>query len=251
LKSTVFFATLAFSSLLALDASARGRSCTPRSDVFGYHTCSPFGSGWTTEFAGPFVLELHFEDAFINADRHTIHNSYGLKPNVVDFSYPGKLIGHSLSDWTVGFGAAGYFVPWAYAGLSFAIGGGEDRLPVVVGSSPSTLSAASGFGVAVEATAFSGLRLPLGYLSLRTETLLGVHSHDFSQRVIDSTGRRQSVDDSFDAGLVEQRAYLDVWARPWMTVSIFTGLNFIDLKDRFVGLTTGFHLLNYEGAFLP
>jgi hypothetical protein len=231
--------------LIAGDASARG--CREVSDVVGLERCRIFGGRWAREATLPLVFELTHGLVFIDPKRRTIEGNFG-KGRSGSFSYPGGLVGHDLSAWVEGMRLSYAFQPWIYAGLEMALGPGIVTLPAVRTSTGPTYRASGLDAMAMRGGLVTGLRLPLGFVSLRGEAFFGADALDISQ-----TATRQGVAQRgmvhLDSWRIEPRFAFDVWATPWMTLSAYGGFDTVHLGDHLGGLSVAFHGRNYDDGF--
>ncbi len=226
------------------------RGCREVSDVVGYEHCTRYGFGWAEEHSAPILLELSLGPTFLDTKNRTMSGSFG-KNQKGSFEYPGSRVGHGVSDRSLGLRIGAPFVPWAYAGFELGFGGGSNKLPATTTSEYSVSASTSGInGFAFHGGAYGGLRAPLGYLSIRVETLFGGHMIGTSQIARDAKGSSRSATVNVATWVIEPRVYADVWVAPWMTLSVFGGINAVHFADKTAGLSIGFHGRNYDGAFL-
>lgn len=248
----VAMAALALSMVVAFPSAAfaRGKSCHEVSDIVGFEHCTRYGNGWALERSAPFAFELTLGGDWLDTVPRTLQGSFG-KNQKGSFQYPGGLVGHSLGVGTLGMRFDGYFVPWAYAGIELDFGVGSNSLPRTSAGgysiAPSDGQVNSfGFGGGL----FGGLRVPLGYLSLRLESLFGGRAIMAGQAAQMPPAAPRDATVSLSAWSIEPRAFLDVWVEPWMTLSGFGGVNALHYQDHFGGVAIGFHGRSYDGAFL-
>src|SRR5262249_10330412 len=157
-------------------------------------------------------LELGGEYAELATRGRMLSGRFG-KGQPGSFEYPGELAPDHLAVALGQMRIAVAFLPWLYGGFGMAIRGGDNELPSVQTSdgyrvfrSPDGVNSwgFSGGGVA-------GLRAPLGYASVRVETLLGGRVISVSQAAMSRdypASRNASV--SLATWLVEPRVHLDL-----------------------------------------
>ncbi len=231
-------------------AFARGKSCTEVSDVVGYEHCRRYGVGWSEEKAAPVSLELSLGAFFLDPRHRTMSGGFG-KYAHGSFDYSGDLVGHSLAVGDLGIRMNVTFAPWAYAGWEIDVGGGSNSLPRTHAGgydlAPTEGGLNSfGFGGGL----FGGLRVPLGFVSLRLETLFGGRTILMGQEATNANGVPRSASVSLSQWTIEPRASFDIWVEPWLTLSPFGGVNALHYVDHFGGVAIGFHGKAYDGAFL-
>jgi hypothetical protein len=240
-------------ALLALspgEALARGKSCREVSDVVGYEHCRRYGAGWSEEKSAAISLELSLGAVFLDPRGRTMVGSFG-KRDPSSFRYRGDLVGHSLGVGNLGLRVGYAFTSWAYAGFDFELGMGQNSLPHAhdagfdVAPTSGTLNS---FGLG--GGLYGGLRVPIGFVSLRLETLFGGRAIMAGQTTTSEAMVRRGATVSLSTWTIEPRLWLDIWADPWLTLSGFGGLDALHPADRVGGVALGFHGDAYDGAFL-
>lgn len=225
------------------------KACVETSHVVGYSSCRRYGRGWTLESAVPFTFELTLGASFMDTSTRTMRGSFGKKSKDA-FAYPGSVIGHSLGVATLGTRFLFPFVSWFYAGFALELGAGGNTLPRT-NAGPYWISSTAGwvnsFGFA--GGAFAGVRVPLGYVAFRLETTIGGRAIWVSQRAAPLPKTPEPATVSIETGAIEPRAFVDLWAAPWLTTSGFVGFDALHPRDFLVGMSLGFHARSYDGGF--
>jgi hypothetical protein len=235
----------AFGAVLALPNVAWAKGCREVSDIVGYEKCHRFGDGWATERRPPIDLGLDLPYMTFDPNGTSFDASKG-KNDPAHFTYPGQSLGVKSID-TFGFGLkiTGYFLGPLYTGVTFGLTfGRNDYDTVTANGTPLSRSDSAVNTTGFYGGALLGVRLPLGRISLRFETLFGGTSLTIDQH--------SSVGDySSTAGhwMIEPRATVDVWIRPNVSLGAYGGINALDAGDRVLGLSLEYHVRSFDGAF--
>jgi hypothetical protein len=200
---------------------------------------------------GPAVLfEASLGAMFLDPRNRTLNGSFG-RYESSSFSYSGNLVGHALSVGTLGLRLETPFNEWLYAGIEADLGFGGTSLP---GSDMDGYSIEDTRGASLSlggaGLLFMGLRVPLGYVSMRFESAFGVRAIATRQTTVDPYGYERAAMVGLTVWSVEPHALFDIWLTPRVTLSGFGGINAFHYVDRFGGIALGFHGQKYDGGFL-
>lgn len=235
-------------AVLSLVTPARaGKSCVEQSEITGDKTCSRFGSGWTTEGTWPLVLYAGFFTSHVEPAGHRWSGTP--QKNASDsFGVAGSQMGIRTVDTAgIDFRFVGYATPFVYLGLDwgFAMGAVDSNVAPTEGytfrdpKGPDFLHARTSF--------VTGTRIPLGQVSLRLETLVGLDIVSMSVDVKKGTGDWTRGSISSVGLLIEPRLAADVWTGPWSTISLWAGKNLLIPADHTLGLTFAIHGRAFDG----
>ena len=234
---------VALACLVAVPRLAHARGCTEVSDIVGYEKCHRFGDGWAVERSVPLALALQLPYVTFDPSGYDFDANRGKKDPTLTF--PGSSLGAPIT--AMGFGARieGFYLGPLYTGVSFGMGFGHEHFaPVTVGGSTLSPSDELVNTTIVWGGALLGVRVPLGWVSLRLEALFGGTSLSISQH--SSLGDFTST---AGHGLIEPHVFFDVWTTPNMTLGAYAGANVFDTKERTAGLVLEWHGRAFDGQY--
>jgi hypothetical protein len=240
MKSRWRFAVAVAAVLLVVPWSetAFAKGCEEVSDVVGYERCSRFGETWRADRLPPLVMSLELEQLRFDPRGRTF--DVGKDQRTVG-SFGGNALGASSLQT---FGAAvridGYVWGPLYLGVRMSFGLGRNDVRDVAPDGGISGGSRSPLVSSFSTDGIVGVRVPLGRVSLRLESLGG------------GTVVAFGVDQghaSAKAWTIEPRAVVDVWATPIITMSVYGGANLLDPNDRSMGLLLGLHSRSFDGAF--
>lgn len=238
----VVLASLTFVSV----ASAKSE-CIERSDVTGDKVCSRYGSGWSVERTFPIAIGVGLWSGHVVPAGRTWSGSIG-KENPSRFGVHGSAIGmRAMNDVGFDFRLHAFASRSIYLGVDWAF---------AMGAAQTTLASTAGWELrdrptldwvhARLATVVGG-RIPLGRLSLRVETLVGVQVVALSVEGRKDGGEWTQGSLTSFALLLEPRVAVDLWTNPWSTVSVWAGQSFVHPAERSMGVSFALHGRSFDG----
>ena len=90
----------------------------------------------------------------------------------------------------------------------------------------------------------TGVRVPLGRVSIRAELVAGLHGATLS-----ATTGGKAIEADAAAGLIEPRVGAELWFSPWWSVEGFVGINALDRSEQVFGVGLGGHLQAFDGRY--
>ncbi len=233
---------MATAALVAPSAAA-GKSCVETSDVIGEQKCSRYGHGWSSEGSLPLTLELGLRRTTFGLPGRDFSARF-TKKGPVAYGFDGGSAGAEVNTYGFSLRSVGMLGTFAYIGYEQAfVFGHLDGTPFEAGGR----SVVAGSGLNAVAASFGvpiGFRLPLGKVSLRGETFLGLTVLGLTQ---DVGGKRANA--SWVGGAIESRGYLDFWLANDTTLSLMVGHDLLRRNDRISGLVLTYHGRAYDGRY--
>ncbi len=234
-------------AMVAVPGRAAARGCSEVSDVVGLARCRRFGAYWDGGL--PTLTISVGARALSYTPRHgsRFDGTFGPQKRLFQFS-GAEMDGGVVPAYGIDFRVTGAVTPYVYLGLE--VGGGVSRATRSFNSGGTHFDSSEGLNVGeLELGAIVGARLPLGRFSLRAEVLAGGAQMTVEQLVArdgeSGPGKAYSL-----AWLLQPRIAGDVWATPWMAVSVFGGMSNFDSEALTAGLALSFHLRSFDGRFL-
>ncbi|MBI2392186.1 MAG: hypothetical protein HYV09_21540 [Deltaproteobacteria bacterium] len=242
----VALAVVAASLSLASTASAKNE-CVETSDITGDKVCGRYGDRWSTERTFPIVVGVGLWSGHVEPVGRTWSGSIGTD-HPSRFGIAGSAIGmRAMTDVGFDFRLHAFASRSIYLGVDWAF---------AMGAAQTTIAPTAGWELrdrptldwvhARLATVVGG-RIPLGRLSLRVETLVGVQVV-----ALKVEGRKDGAEwtqgslTSF-ALLLEPRVAVDLWTSPWATVSAWGGQSFVHPAERSMGVSFALHGRAFDG----
>lgn len=231
------------------DLARAGNSCVEQSDIVGDRVCGRYGDRWSAERTFPVVFGVGVWSGHVVPSGRSWSGSFG-KDNPIKFSIPGQHLGMStVNDFGLDFRLHGFVSRTFYVGLDWAIALGRVHTNVVPREGFEMRDKGSINYVHARIASVVGGRVPLGPLSLRLETLIGLQIASVSLE-----GRKTGgdwVQGSFTSAalLLEPRVAVDLWTTPWSTITAWGSTNLMFPTDRGMGLSIALHGRAFDGHF--
>ena len=255
MRLLVAFVAAALGAGLVLRASSSAARCPDPDTLVVGDACKRFGEDGQGFFLSDWASQLPglVGSIGVRSLSYSPSSSTTFDGNVETSPLAYKLSGDSfgptaLRAYGVEFGLGWYPTAFTYVGAALAVGEGKYGGPSFVADS---LRIEPRDSLNVSMTYFGGvggLRLPLGPVSLRAEMAVGGNWISVDQYASTATNRLTSTA-SATALLIEPRAALDVWATPFLTVSLFASTPSFDTNATNAGLMVAGHLRAFDGRY--
>lgn len=237
----------ALAVLAIASPAAAHNSCVEVSDVVGDRVCGRYGNGWSTERTFPLSLAAGFWMSHVEPRGRTWHGSPE-KSSSNGFGVAGSQMGMSAVDlFGVDFRFLGHPSAHTYLGIDWAFAMGAVDSAVAPTEGYSFRDAKGPDFVHARTSFVLGGRIPLGRLSLRAETLIGLDVASLSVEVQKGDGQWTRGSITSVGLLLEPRVACDLWTGPWSTVSVWGGTNFLHPNDRSMGFSFAIHGRAFDG----
>ncbi len=244
-------AALGVAFVLAIPATASAHDeCVEVSDVVGERKCGRYGSGWSAERGFRFVLGGGLWTSSVSPIGRDFSGKTTEK-GPSEYTYAGSQLGlDRVQSFGFDMRMHGFVTPALYLGLDWSMGLGVAKPNEVKTSEGWTLTQRTGLRwMHVKVAPVIGVRIPLGRISLRLETLVGLEIIGLSQYAVDPSGSMKHGNASHVSFLLEPRAAVDLWTGPWSTITVWGSTNALRTSDGSVGLLFSFHATPYDGKF--
>lgn len=250
MKPFVFVAALVLASAPLVASASQTSSCVDTSEVVGERHCSRFGDRWSSERLFRIVLGAGFWTGHTTATSRRWNASFG-KENPIKFGIPARALGIStIDDVGFDFRIHGYASRHVYLGFDWALAFGSVRTTFEQPSQTVELGNAPGLNfIHAKLGGVVGTRIPLGPLSARLESVIGLEIASISangRRWGQSEWTRGSI--SSVNLLLEPRVGVDVWTSPWSTITAWGGINMVYPSERSMGVSFALHGRAFDGA---
>jgi len=230
----------------ALPASAKNE-CIERSDVVGDQVCGRYANRWSVERTFPLSIGTGLWMTHLEPRGRTWRGSLG--KNSSGFGVAGGDMGiRAIDAMGFDFRFVGHASQHIYLGLDWGLAFGAIGSTVAPTEGYSFRDAKTLDFIQARTSFVLGGRVPLGRLSLRLETLIGI---DIASVGVDM---RKGDNGEWTRGsitsvglLLEPRLACDLWTGPWSTVSAWAGTNFLHPNDRSMGVTFAIHGRSFDG----
>ncbi|HEY8091131.1 MAG TPA: hypothetical protein VIF09_24880 [Polyangiaceae bacterium] len=246
-------AALASCAVLVAWAANAPAKCPDADTLVVGDGCKKFGedgggllSGWSSQLP-PIVATLSLRSiSYSPSSRDSFDGNVETSP--LAYKFGGNAFGAPIRTYGIEMGLFWYPTPFTYLGPALGLGEGKyaggpftaDALTIEPRDSLNATTTTFG-GVA-------GLRLPLGSVSLRGELFAGGDWLSIDQYASNATNRLTATS-SATVLLIEPRAALDLWATPFLTVSLFGAMPAFDPRATDAGLVLSGHLRAFDGRY--
>jgi hypothetical protein len=244
-------ALVVVASLHASVAAGSSKACSEQ-EVVG-ESCREFGEtpGWPGKWWNQYpaiALSLGLRSASYDTTRGGAFDG-NVESSSLAYHFPGSAMGAGVvRSYGLDLGALYYMVPYLYLGADVVATLGNYGAPsfhsnglVISPSSPLNVSQWEAGGVL-------GARLPLGWVALRADVLLGASWLSLDQYALSGGHERTATAEAVSL-LVEPRVHLDVWTRPFLTVSAFAAMPGFVPATLSGGVELTGHFRAFDGAF--
>lgn len=242
---------VALASTLVTNAARAGQShvCQEVSDVTGDRKCGRFGDRWAAERTVAGFVGIGTFSGIVQPGGKPFSGTVG-KDAATTYSFDGgRFVDGPLRSYGLDLRVGGYLTDRMYLGWEWALGLGRARAAAME-SNGYTITPSSGanffqgrFGPLV------GARVPLGVVSLRLESLVGVQALWLSHQASRPDGSVKNASVTNIAIVIEPRVALDWWAWPDTTLSLWTGTNALRPGDVTFGVALTAHGRPFDGRF--
>lgn len=231
---------------VALPASAKSE-CVEQSDVVGERVCGRFGDRWSVERTFPISIGFGLWTSHVEPRGRT-WRATPEKESSSSVGVAGSAMGIRAID-AVGFDLRilAHPSPHSYVGFDQALAFGAVDSAVAPTGSYAFRDTRSLDYVHARSSVVVGVRVPLGRLALRAETLLGVDIVGLSLEVQKGQGEWKRGSLNSISLLIEPRLACELWTGPWSTVSVWGGTNFVHPNDRSMGVSFAIHGRAFDG----
>lgn len=242
---------VAAAATLSIPAIASAsNSCVEKSDVVGDRVCGRYGDRWAKERLFRVVLGAGFWTGHVTPPSRSWSGSFG-KDSPIKVGIPGAALGVStIDDVGFDFRLHGYASRNVYLGFDWALAVGAIQTKLAQPQGNIELQHAGGLNfIHAKLGGVVGARLPLGPLTARLESVIGVEIASIS-----ANGRRLGQTEWIRGGitsvnlLLEPRVGIDLWTSPWSTVTGWGGMNMLYPSERSIGVSFALHGRAFDGA---
>jgi hypothetical protein len=241
---------LGWASCGALLLWAGTTSATP--DVLG-DSGKKFGEdkeGWLASWSSqlpPIVATLTLRSISYSPSAHDSFDG-NVESSSLAYKFGGNAFGSPLRTFGAEMGLFWYPTPFTYVGPALGFGEGKYSGGSFVANAL-TIEPRDSLNVTTTAVGgVVGLRLPLGPISLRGELFAGADFLSIDQYAQNGSTLLTATS-SATSFLLEPRAAVDLWATPFVTVSLFGAMPSFDARAMDGGIVLAGHLRAFDGRY--
>jgi hypothetical protein len=238
-------------ALLLVTSSASARNqCHEVSDTVGERKCTAFGQTWSTEKSIPVFIGIGAWSSLVqptgSAFSGTLRGKNGENPVAFDSA---SFIRGPIQSYGFDIRLGGYFARYGYVAFDWGLALGQARGDTLTtgGYQLSPSSGVNFFHARVGPAV--GVRIPLGFMSLRVEGLTALQVLILSTEVNGPDGTRKNGGTGGAMLAVAPRVAADFWVTPDTTLTAWAASNVLRSGDHSFGLSIAAHVRAFDGAF--